>query len=181
MRLFLALEPPEEAVAEVEAAVAAAREHLPELRWPARHTYHVTLVFLGEVAEDRVPRLRELVERKLRRHGPLTLSFAGSGAFPGPARARVLWTGLAGDLDALHRLHGALEKAARDARIPTERRRYRPHLTLARGSAPADVRGRTAALDGFSGTPWRAGEVHLVHSLLGAEPRYRSLAVWPLT
>jgi 2'-5' RNA ligase len=46
---------------------------------------------------------------------------------------------------------------------------------------PADVTELVAALGGYQGQPWTADRVHLVRSRLGAaEPRYASLASWPL-
>jgi hypothetical protein len=47
---------------------------------------------------------------------------------------------------------------------------------------PADVTELVAALDDYQGQPWTADRVHLVRSRLGAteQPRYTSLANWPL-
>ena len=36
------------------------------------------------------------------------------------------------------------------------------------------------ALGGFAGTPWVASELHLIHSRLGAHPRYEVIGTWPL-
>jgi 2'-5' RNA ligase len=51
---------------------------------------------------------------------------------------------------------------------------------LARCRAPADVNSLVGTLDGFTGTPWVATEVHLIHSRLGAHPRYEVIGTWPL-
>ena len=59
-------------------------------------------------------------------------------------------------------------------------RGYQPHLTLARCRAPADVNSLVGTLAGFAGTPWVAGEIHLIHSRLGAHPRYEVIGTWPL-
>lgn len=182
MRLFLALDPPPAALDEVERAIAPMRHRLPELRWTARETQHLTLVFLGEVGEDRVARLKQLVGRKLLRHHPLRLELRGVGTFPrSHSRAKVLWTGVHGDLPALHRLQAALTKAARDAHLSVEHRRYAPHLTLVRCKAPTDLEGKLGPLQEFAGTAWQAAEVRLVHSNLGAAPRYTTVATWDLS
>ena len=49
MRLFVAVVPPDAALAELEDAVAPLREAAPELRWTGAASWHLTLAFLGEV------------------------------------------------------------------------------------------------------------------------------------
>jgi RNA 2',3'-cyclic 3'-phosphodiesterase len=125
-----------------------------------------------------MPRL----ERAARRHGCLSLAFAGAGAFPGGGRARVLWTGLDGDQRALADLAASVSAGARRAGAPPpdEGRRFRAHLTLARCRAPADMRSLVAALTSFAGTAWTADRIFLIQSNPGALPRYEALASWPL-
>src|SRR5262249_10831421 len=59
-------------------------------------------------------------------------------------------------------------------------RGYQPHLTLARCRAPADVSPLVDRLGSFAGTPWVASEIYLIHSRLGAHPRYEGLGSWPM-
>ena len=51
---------------------------------------------------------------------------------------------------------------------PDRRRRFQPHLTLARCRIPADVTPLVAALAGYQGPPWTADRLHLVRSRLSA-------------
>jgi 2'-5' RNA ligase len=44
----------------------------------------------------------------------------------------------------------------------------------------AHLRPIVEALRPYAGTPWTAGEIHLVQSHLGAEVRYETLHRWPL-
>jgi len=67
-----------------------------------------------------------------------------------------------------------------DAAPPDSSRRYRPHLTLARCRAPADVRSIVASLEGYEGPPWTAEEIYLIRSRLGGHPRYEVLGTWKL-
>ncbi len=182
MRLFVAIAPSPVALDELEAATTPLREAWPQLRWTDRPAWHVTLAFLGEVDEPAAARLGPQLAAAARGHPALALSVAGSGAFPGPARARVLWTGIAGDLDGLGTLAAAVAKRAREAGAPPpdDGRRFMPHLTLARCRAPADVSSLAGALAGYAGTPWAAAEIHLIRSLLAARPRYQVIGTWPL-
>ena len=182
MRLFVAIALPADAAGELDRAVAPLRLAWPELRWTGRDAWHLTLAFLGEVDEELVGRLGDRLQRAAARHGRLSLSLGGAGAFPTAARARVLWTGVRGDRRGLAGLAGSVAAGARRAGVPSaqERRRYEPHLTLARCRAPADVQTLVATLASFAGTPWTASEIYLIRSRLQDRPRYETLGAWPL-
>ena len=182
MRLFVAITPPATALAEIDAAVAPLRAARPELTWSSPQSWHVTLAFLGEVNDAVVPRLATRLERAAGGHPRLELSTAGAGAFPTVPRARVLWTGVRGDPDALRKMSGSVARGATKAgaRPPGERRRFRPHITLARSRQPADFRPLVTALADYLGPAWTADRIHLIRSYLGPQPRYESLGDWPL-
>lgn len=182
MRLFVALAPPPAVLDELDAAVAPLRAGWPGLRWTGRGAWHITLAFLGEVGEATVAGLASRLERAAARHHQFRLAFAGAGAFPSAARARVLWSGLSGDAHEAGRLAASVAAAARRAGAPPpdEGRPFRPHLTLARCRVPADVRPLAAALSGYRGPAWTADRVYLVRSRPGGQPRYAPLGSWPL-
>jgi RNA 2',3'-cyclic 3'-phosphodiesterase len=184
MRLFVAIAPPPAVLDELDALAGPLRASRHDLRWTSREAWHVTLAFLGQVDETAVARLLPRLERAARRHHSFRLAFCGAGAFPSPARANVLWSGLSGDRGALARLAESVAAGASRAGAapPDKGRRFQPHLTLARCRLPADVTELVAALAGYQGQPWTADRVHLVRSRLGAaeQPRYATLASWPL-
>ena len=183
MRLFVALAPPESALAELEDAVAPLRLAAPELRWTGRSSWHLTLAFLGEVGEQVLPDLATRLERAAHRHPPQHLAIAGGGAFPSARRAQVLWAGFAADDKALASLADSVAAGARRAGAPPpgQHKRFRAHLTLARCRGPADVSQLTRTLAELTGTAWTASSVHLIRSYLsGGPPQYEELGSWPL-
>jgi RNA 2',3'-cyclic 3'-phosphodiesterase len=183
MRLFVALAPPSAVLDDLDAACAPFRAIREDLRWTSREAWHVTLAFLGEVTEVSLARLLPRLERAAARHHPFSLTFAEAGAFPAAHRANVLWTGLSGDRRALGELAASVTAGARRAGAvpPDSSRKYRPHLTLARCRAPADVRDIVASLDGYRGQPWTAEEIFLIRSRLNERPRYETLGTWKLS
>jgi 2'-5' RNA ligase len=183
MRLFIGLAPPAAALDDLDAACAPLRQGREDLRWTSRELWHVTLAFLGEVSEDRLDRLLPRLERAARRHLVFGLSLAGAGAFPSPARANVLWSGLSGDRKALGELAMSVSAGARRAGAPPpdEGRRYRPHVTLARCRMPADVRSIVDDLSGYQGPAWAVEEIYLIRSTLDGQPRYEALGAWKLS
>jgi 2'-5' RNA ligase len=199
VRLFVAVYPPPaaldhlaERVEQLRLGAAVAAGHNPRLA--ARPLWHLTLAFLGEVAEDRAPdvppALAAGVARWRDRAGsrgggestPLRFRLAGGGRF-GRRRFTVLWVGLAGDLAGLRSLAVAARQALRSARLPYDRKPLRPHLTLARPGdrlPVADLAADVAALRPYEGPEWTMSELHLVRSTLGPKPVHESVAVVPL-
>jgi 2'-5' RNA ligase len=182
MRLFVGLAPPQAAADDLAAACAPFRSARADLRWTNRELWHVTLAFLGEVSAESLTRLLPRLDRAARRHQPPGLRLAGGGAFPGPGRANVLWSGLSGDRKGLGELAMSVSAGARRAGAPPpdEGRRYHPHLTLARCRMPADVREIVARLSGYQGPAWTAGEIYLIQSVPGSKPHYERLHTCPV-
>jgi 2'-5' RNA ligase len=184
MRLFVAIVPPAAVLAELASAVQPLQASAPELRWTSGPAWHLTLAFLGEVDEGILPGLSTRLERAAGRHPPQLLAVAGAGAFPNPARARVLWAGIRADNRALSSLAASVAAGARRAGAPPpdEGRKYSPHLTLARCRQPANVAWLTAELADFSGAAWTAQSIQLVRSHSGGSgpPSYEDLGAWPL-
>jgi RNA 2',3'-cyclic 3'-phosphodiesterase len=111
----------------------------------------------------------------------MTLRLAGGGRFGSRRRPQVAWIGLDGDVAPLTDLAGRLTAVARRLRLEVEERPYRPHLTVGRWrpGRPADA-SLTDRLADYAGPPWRVREVLLLESHLGPEPRYDTLATWPV-
>jgi RNA 2',3'-cyclic 3'-phosphodiesterase len=102
----------------------------PGLRLVGRDKMHLTLHFLGEIEAKKIDAIKESLA--LVKSAPLTIDLRGVGQFPPRGRANVLWAGIANSpaLVALHKAIGAALFAA--IRFRPEKRRYSPHLTLAR-------------------------------------------------
>lgn len=139
MRLFVGLPvPPSPAYAQAAADVLEAAR---DARLVAAGSEHVTLRFLGEMAEP--DGVVAALEQACRGRPALPCVVEGLGTFPGggfPAdkRARVAWAGLrAPGIDAL--AHAVVEATARFGE-PPERRPFVAHVTLARLARPADLR-----------------------------------------
>ncbi|HEX5597517.1 MAG TPA: RNA 2',3'-cyclic phosphodiesterase [Micromonosporaceae bacterium] len=200
MRLFVALYPSPEAVNDVveqmgrlRTGAAAASGINVRLTPPDR--LHVTLAFLGDVEETWIPGLTRALDRAVQfwrrlmdakaaaeSPGPLRVRFGGGGYF-GSGRFTVLWTGLVGDVDALHALNQAIRRELKRADFPYERRPFRPHLTIARPGDrmdPESIEEDCATLDGYLGPSWPVAEMVLMRSHLGPRPRYEPITAWPL-
>jgi 2'-5' RNA ligase len=156
----------------------AVRQAQGSARLPALEGVHVTLAFLGRTPTTRVPDLLRLAGAATAGLGPFPLATAGTGGFPAPGRARILWLGFAPQpvLDGLaERLRAALRAGA----VPFDGKPFSPHLTLARFRDPVDL-GRLA-LPPQDPVTFQVGAFHLLQSVPGPRgTRYVPLGTLPL-
>lgn len=131
-RLFVAIDAGPELAAAVGRAVARVRSQAARASWAGDTTAHLTLVFLGNVPDDRVDPVREAVRGAAGRHRPFTLRLQGAGTFGHPTHPRTLWAGVEGDRESLLALAADLRHALFQIGLQLEARAYQPHLTLAR-------------------------------------------------
>lgn len=131
MRLFVALPVAEGVRARLAAAVAPWREEGEERGWRFTRPegWHVTLAFLGEVAEDRVAEAARVAADAAAGTGGVELHLGTVGHFG----RRVLTVGLPDRPEGrVAALGAAVQTALAEAELPLRPREVRPHLTLAR-------------------------------------------------
>jgi 2'-5' RNA ligase len=188
LRLFVACELPQEALDALARLQADLREKgAGRLRWVRPEGIHLTLKFLGAVAPEMAQRVTDALAASIVEPFTLNLRFDRLGSFGGRMRLRVLWIGLAGDVEELASLAETVENALRPLGFPRENRRFAPHLTLAR--VPDDMgieeRSRLADLIAAYKLPplpsMSISEVALMQSfLLPGGARYEQRASFPL-
>ncbi len=132
MRLFIAIELPEE----IKRGIAAIQEQLrksgADATWTRPEGIHLTLKFLGEVPEAKVPEIKTAMAGAVQGSAQFRLEAAGAGAFPNSKNPRVLWLGVRGDRERLAALQISMEGAMIKLGFAPEDRPFNPHLTLAR-------------------------------------------------
>ena len=131
MRLFLAINLPDDVRRDIVAATAAVRDAAPELSWVDEAKIHLTLKFLDDQPEERAEAIRRAAEQVGARHRQLMMHVGGLGAFPNFRRSRVVWIGVEQE-SRLELLHHDVEVACSDLGFDVEGRPFRPHITLAR-------------------------------------------------
>ena len=128
MRVFIAIEVPEE----IQARLAGVQEQLRPVsasaRWIAVESIHITLRFIGEISETRL----EVIDNALGglTWKPFPVVVRGVGFFPGARSPRVLWAGL--EPSTMEGLTAEIDSRMERAGFDREKRKFRAHLTLAR-------------------------------------------------
>ncbi|HLM58958.1 MAG TPA: RNA 2',3'-cyclic phosphodiesterase [Pyrinomonadaceae bacterium] len=147
LRLFFAVELPEEVRSRAAEHAARLRRSFPDVRagWERPEKLHVTLKFLGDVDAPRASSLQRAAEAATRGLPSFTLTVEGTGSFPPRGAPRVLWLGLRDDSGGLALLQSRLEQECEREGFPRETRPFKPHLTLARLRTPRGVRELAAA------------------------------------
>ena len=148
IRAFLALDPPEEILQEIERIQDRLRKRIHgDLRWVRPEGIHLTLKFFGDLPENAVVNISAVVGRAAAAVGSFELAICGMGVFPDPHRPRVVWMGMTGDVARLVTFQQRLERALGEIGFPPEERPFRPHLTLGRIKSPQGLTGLAEALE----------------------------------
>jgi len=134
VRLFVAIEIPEEIRRTLAVFLQELRPIAPQVKWVRAENLHVTLKFLGHTDDAKLPELERTLGT-IRSTAPVTLNFRGLGFFPNEKRPRVFWAGIdaSGNLKTIA---GDIDHAAHPLGFPLEERPFSPHLTLARFDSP---------------------------------------------
>lgn len=133
MRLFVALELP----AHVKGQIALLAGGIPGARWVKPENYHLTLRFIGEQPTHRAEEIDGALMAL--RGRSFMLALAGVGTFDKAGRSTSLWLGVERN-EALDRLRAKIETALQRVGLEPERRRFMPHVTLARLDSVAEAR-----------------------------------------
>lgn len=174
LRIFYAVELPQDVRARIAAHVARLREATQaelKVSWERAEKLHLTLKFLGEIEAARVEALTRAANHVAGAAGKFELSLQEAGAFPPRGNPRVLWLGLHDDTGRLAQLQERLEAECERENFPRETRPFRPHITIARIRVPNAAARHVAGLHretNFPPATFDAGEVVIMRSELGA-------------
>lgn len=147
IRAFIAIELPSElteALRGLQALFSDGGLKNKEISWVKPENIHLTVKFLGDVEERRIPDIFAALEKAADGIRPFTLRAAGVGTFPKGTAPRVLWVGING-CPELKKLHSGIEEALKALGFPEEERDFSPHLTLCRIKTPPAGRALMAA------------------------------------
>jgi 2'-5' RNA ligase len=139
MRLFVALDIDDSIRERIVRFTEGVRAFAPEARWARPESLHVTLKFIGERAEDNLPRIKAALESIQGK--AFQLAFRGYGFFPSERAARVFWIGIDASQNLIS-LAEIVNVRLDTLEIPKEEHTYSPHLTLARASGQSGSPGR---------------------------------------
>ena len=185
IRSFLAFELPEEIKGIVSRVSGEMKKSPLDVRWVNVDNIHLTVIFIGNMSEDRLAGVDRVVKDVCHNYGPFDISLSSAGLFSSRRNPRVLWIGLAGDIERMSLFRNSMQESLKPFGIKVEKRRFNPHLTLGRFRKGAksgvhldEILLRYRTLD----SPVRSiGELVLFKSDLKPDGAvYTKLNAWPL-
>jgi 2'-5' RNA ligase len=177
MRLFVALPLPEE----LRDRLGGLSGGMDNTRWVDPDNLHLTLRFLGELDGRQA---RDMAAELSGIDAPaFDMELKGLGTFGSGKKVQALWVGVDGP-EPLYRLQTKVEQAAQRIGLAGERRRFKPHVTIARFKGPPGRKlGDFLQAHGlFASGPIYVDRFQLISSQLTPKgPIYRVEAEYPLT
>jgi RNA 2',3'-cyclic 3'-phosphodiesterase len=175
-RLFVGVSLP----ADVRLRLAAMCSGLPGAKWIDPENMHLTLRFIGEVGGGQA----EDIDAALRRVSApaFDLGFSGIDCFETSGKVHTLWVGI-DKQPLLLRLRDKVDSALVRAGCEAERRKFKPHVTIARirPGGQARIGSFIQAYNSIALGPSRVEHFTLFRSHLGSEKaHYEELAEYAL-
>lgn len=179
IRTFIAIEIPNSIKTTLTAMQHDLQRAAADVSWTKPENFHLTLRFLGEVEERRIEEVKDVCDKAAAAFRPFMLRLNNAGVFPNFRQPRVLWAGLAGEIEVAQKLQAHLEKSLVSLGFAPEDKPFKPHLTVGRVKSPKNAR-QVAALTEIHSLPelsFEVREIVLMKSELHSTgARYTTLA-----
>lgn len=131
LRCFIAIDITVQTRNELGELIGILKECNGDIKWIIPENVHVTLKFLGDTAEDMLPKISASLLAVISSYKPFSIKIHGTGVFPNGKNPRVIWVGLE-DSEMLKSLKGDIENAMSAFGYQKEDKEFRPHLTIGR-------------------------------------------------
>jgi len=120
-----------------------------QIKWTDPANIHITLAFLGNTDEERIPQLSIMLKEVCESRGKFDLTLKGAGVFRNMNDPRILWTGI-GSSEELLQLNEVITSGLIDLGFEIEDRPFKPHLTLGRIKRISDNGAFSRLLEKYS-------------------------------
>lgn len=128
---FWAIKIPDNVKHEVDKRIQQVKTHFSFQRWVYYEDYHLTLAFLGDAEEKQLELCSGLIKSVISPLNSFQLNITGINIFGQEHSPRVFWAAVNQD-EQLMELQKKVYEQCIKANFVLEKRKYHPHLTLAR-------------------------------------------------
>lgn len=166
IRTFICVELPEDLTKKIGDIQAQLKPYSAGISWVRPHNIHLTLKFLGDVEEPRLPDIAHAMEEIAAQHAPFTVIPDGQGVFPHAKNPRVFWLGIREATGTLIQLQQAIEDRLEAIGFAKEKRAFTPHLTIGRVRPYRKPKELTAAFMAlaFTADPFEVDHITIMRS-----------------
>ena len=92
---------------------------------------HITLKFLGDTEETLIDEIENIMKNAVKDIKPFKVKLSGTGVFPNQNYIKVVWIGILNG-EIISEIAGKIDGPLTKLGFERERRRFSPHLTIAR-------------------------------------------------
>lgn len=153
------------------------------ISWPDEGNIHITLAFLGDTPDSRIPLIKEAIAVICNNHSRFGLAIRGIGVFRSQSDPRVIWAGVDA-IEKLNSLRHDVAEALRKLEVPIDDRKFSPHITLGRIKNIKDAAKLNSLVEQYALTEFQNTEIsELVFYesiLMQTGAVYRPLGIYPL-
>ena len=178
-RLFIAIKiNPEDTFREVHSNLRGLLRS-EKITWVSPENIHITLKFLGDTEEARIPAIMEAMRKSAEGIPPFSFHLKGTGIFGSSYQPKVVWIGVPDGSEMV-----TLAKKLIDAMVPLgwprDRQNFVPHLTIGRIRFIRDKAAFQQAIDEYRSEKIQevqVDDIRLYESILKREgPEYKMIA-----
>ncbi len=184
MRIFIGIKLDHAVHDKIEAFLKPFKKISTPIHWVKGANVHLTLKFLGEVAEQQYNQISERLTHLEPQTQPLEIELAGCGKFGKNEELNIFWIGLRPN-HALQQLYDSIENTLFKIGIPKETRPFSPHITVGRNKKNYNFKSLLTRVEELADAPiaqFSTGYFQLFKSALKPDgPIYTILKEIPLT
>lgn len=132
MRFFIALEIPNQNLAQFQSIQKSLQTLIPQARITNVDKIHLTLAFLGEQPDSLKDKLIQIIKDAVLGMPSFEVTPAYIDGFPGLHHPNVLWVGVKGDIDKILLIRESIKDGLESLHLPVDARRFIPHISIAK-------------------------------------------------
>jgi len=131
IRAFIAVEIDEIVRRKLSEIVLEFEKTKCDVKWVKTENFHLTLIFLGDIIQETVDSLKDILRKAVSTFQPFKIEIKGMGTFGHPKYPRVIWAGIEPN-DSIQSLYRAVKTEVTTLKLSVDEKEYIPHLTIGR-------------------------------------------------
>ena len=92
---------------------------------------HITLKFLGDTDEKLIGEIEQIIKESVKETPSFDIKLIGTGVFPNPGYIKIVWIGIQ-DNGIIREIANRIDEQTHKLGFERDKRRFSPHLTIAR-------------------------------------------------
>ena len=150
-----------------------------DVKWVSTKNLHITLKFLGDITNDAIVEISNIIRESCSDIDPFSLDIEGIDAFPNIKRPKVIFVNIKNGSEYLSKVYYRLNEKLSYLGIKKESRSYIPHLTIGRVRSQKNLNKLIDSIkvmdDDFIGNEQVGSIILMMSELLSKGPKYSRL------